>query len=270
MSKVIQITDTHIVPDGQLAYGKVDTAAALADAVTTINRILPQIGPVDLIVVTGDLTDFGSPEEYQRFRDIMAPLVIPYHAVPGNHDDRETMRTAFADQDWMPKDGPIDWILELSDFVLVGLDTLVQGAPYGRLSERSLAFLKESMDRHPNKSFLIGLHHPPFATGIHAMDSQNLRETEPLRDVLNTHPGGARLICGHVHRNVVTEWGSVICQIAPGVSHAVTLEQRVDATNTLTIEPGGFMLHEMREESLVSHHIQVGTFAGAYPFYPTA
>lgn len=268
MSKIIQITDTHIVPDGQLAYGKVDTSAALADAVTTINRLLPQIGPVDLVVVTGDLTDFGSMEEYRRFRDIMAPLVIPYRAVPGNHDDRETMRDAFADQDWMPKAGPIDWIVELSDFVLVGLDTLVQGAPYGQLSEQSLAFLKESMDRHPKKPFLVGLHHPPFATGIQAMDNQNLRQAEPLRDILSTHPGGARLICGHVHRNVVTEWGGVICQIAPGVSHAVTLEQRVDATNTLTIEPGGFMLHEMREESLVSHHIQVGPFEGPYPFYP--
>jgi|GEM_PF-5033090 len=69
------------------------------------------------------------------------------------------------------------------------------------------------------------------------MDCQNLWEAGPLRYILNTHPGGARLICGHVHRNVVTEWGGVICQIAQGTSHAVTLEQRVDATNTLKIEP---------------------------------
>lgn len=269
MSKIIQITDTHIVPEGQLAYQKVDTAAALVEAVTTINRILPQIGPVDLVVVTGDLTDFGSMEEYQRFRDIMVPLAIPYRAVPGNHDDRETMRAAFADQDWIPKDGPIDWIVEFSDFILVGLDTLVQGVPHGQLTEGSLYFLKVNMASHPAKPFLVGLHHPPFATGIQAMDRQNLRQAEPLHDILNTHPGGARLICGHLHRNVVTEWDGVICQIAPGVSHAVTLEQRVDATNTLTVEPGAFMLHEMREKSLVSHHIQIGTFEGPYPFYPT-
>lgn len=269
MSKIIQITDTHIVPEGQLAYGKVDTAAALTEAVTTINRILPQIGPVDLVVVTGDLTDFGSMEEYHRFRGLMEPLVIPYRAVPGNHDDRETMRAAFADQDWMPKDGPIDWIKEFSDVVLIGLDTLVQGAPHGQLSERSLNFLRDNMATHPAEALLIGLHHPPFATGIHAMDIQSLRQAETLRDILSAHAGGARLICGHVHRNVVTQWGNVICQIAPGISHAVTLEQRADATNTLTVEPGAFMLHEMRE-NLVSHHIQVATFEGPYPFYPTA
>lgn len=269
MSKVIQITDPHIVPDGQLAYGKVDTAAALKEAVATINRMLPQIGPVDLVIVTGDLTDFGSMEEYQRFRDIMAPLPIPYRAVPGNHDDRETMRAAFDDQDWMPKDGLIDWIMELSDFVLVGLDTLVPGSSHGRLDEGSLAFLKESIASHPAKPFLIGLHHPPFATGIHGMDIRNLQQAAPLHDLLCAGHRDARLICGHVHRNIVTAWGGILCQIAPGTSHAVTLEQRVDATHTLTVEPGAFMLHEMREKSLVSHHIQVGMFDGPHPFYPT-
>ncbi|MGI9484434.1 MAG: phosphodiesterase [Geminicoccaceae bacterium] len=269
MSKVIQITDTHIVPNGQLAYGKVDTAAALEKAVGTINRILPEIGPVDLVVVTGDLTDFGSIEEYHRFRDIMTPLSLPYRAVPGNHDDRETMRAAFADQDWMPKEGPIDWITELSDFVLVGLDTLVPGSSHGQLAEGSLAFLKKSMADHPAKPFLIGLHHPPFATGIHGMDIRNLLQAAPLRDILIAHPDRTRLICGHVHRNIVTAWGSIICQIAPGISHAVTLEQRVDATHTLTIEPGAFMLHEMREQNLTSHHVQVGRYDGPHPFYLT-
>lgn len=269
MSKIIQISDTHIVPEGQLAYGKVDTASALTEAVKTVNRILPEIGPVDLVFVTGDLTDFGSLEEYRRFQELMEPLSIPYRAVPGNHDDRETMRAAFADQDWMPEEGPIEWTVELSDFILVGLDTVVQGAPHGELDERSLAWLQRSMAGHPRKPFLIGLHHPPFATGVQAMDTNNLKQAEPLLDILNAHPGGARLICGHVHRNAVTAWGNIICQIAPGVSHAVTLDQRAGATNTLTIEPGGFMLHEMRENGVVSHQIQVGGFEGPYPFYPT-
>jgi hypothetical protein len=65
---------------------------------------------------------------------------------------------------------------------------------------------------------------------------------------------------------VVARFGNAICQIAPGTSHAVTLEQRRDATNSLTIEPGGFMLHEWRD-GLVSHSIPVGMFEGPYPFY---
>ncbi len=265
MTKIIQISDPHIVPDGQLAYDKVDTAAALADAVATVNRLLPQIGPVDMAIITGDLTDFGTRDEYRRFRRILEPLTIPYRAIPGNHDDREVMRAAFSDQDWMPSEGPVNWMADLADFTLVGLDTSVPGARHGHLTDQSLAFLKDLMADLAPKPFLIGLHHPPFETGVHAMDIQNLRHNGPLQDILSAYPGPARLVCGHVHRNVVTQFGGAICQIAPGVSHAVTLEQRRDAANTLTMEPGAFMLHEWRN-GIVSQSIPVGAFEGPYLF----
>ena len=94
MTRIIQISDPHIVPHGQLAYGQVDTAAALADCVDTINRMLPDIGPVDMVVVAGDLTDFGTEEEYNRFRELMEPLELPYRAVPGNHGGHDRRRAA--------------------------------------------------------------------------------------------------------------------------------------------------------------------------------
>ena len=97
MTKIIQISDPHIVPNGQLAYNRVDTAAPLALCVETVNRLLPEIGPIDMAFVAGDLTDFGTKEEYDRFRMIMDPLKIPYQAIPGNHDNKEAMRLAFSD-----------------------------------------------------------------------------------------------------------------------------------------------------------------------------
>ena len=71
MTRIIQISDPHIVPEGELAYDHVETSAPLKSCVETINRILPNIGPIDMVIVTGDLTDYGTTEEYQRFRDIM-------------------------------------------------------------------------------------------------------------------------------------------------------------------------------------------------------
>ena len=86
MTRIIQISDPHIVPNGQLAYGEVDTAVALASCVETIDRLLSEIGSVDLVIVTGDITDFGTKEEYQRFREIMGHLSLPYRVIPGNHE----------------------------------------------------------------------------------------------------------------------------------------------------------------------------------------
>lgn len=267
MTKIIQISDPHIVPHGQLAYGRVDTAAPLAECVETINRMLPQIGPVDMAIVTGDLTDFGTDEEYQRFRQIMAPLAIPYCAVPGNHDDRETMRSGFADQDWMPETGPINWMQEFADLVLIGLDTSVTGKPHGQLDKATLNYLQQGLHTANGKPVIVGIHHPPFLTGKEKMDIQNLHDSAMLKRLLGNYGGEVRLICGHVHRNIVALFGRVICQIAPGTSHAVTMDQRIDAPNCLTREPGGFLLHELRG-GLVSHNIPVGQFDGPWLFYP--
>ncbi len=267
MTKIIQISDPHIVPHGQLAYDRVDTAPPLAECVDTINRMLPQIGPIDMAIVTGDLTDFGTTEEYQRFRDIMAPLQIPYRVIPGNHDTPEAMRAGFSDQDWMPKTGPLNWIQHFADLTLIGLDSTVDGAAHGHLTNATLKYLQEQLNALQNKLVIVALHHPPFLTGKEKMDIQNLRESSALKDIVSAYQGELKLICGHVHRNIVTLFGNVICQIAPGTSHAVTMDLRVDAPNCLTKEPGGFLLHETRG-GLVSHAIPIGKFDGPWLFYP--
>jgi 3',5'-cyclic AMP phosphodiesterase CpdA len=267
MTKIIQISDPHIVPVGQLAYGQVDTAAALASCVETVNRFLPDIGPVDLAIVTGDLTDFGTSDEYQRFRDIMEPLQIPYRAIPGNHDDVSTMRANFDDQSWMPKNGPINWVAEFDDLVVIGLDTNVQAKAHGHLSNTSLDFLRNGLNMAGGRSVMVAVHHPPILTGIEKMDIQNLRESREFRSILSEYKDELRLVCGHVHRSIVAPFGSVICQIAPGVSHAVSMDLRVGAPNCLTKEPGGFLLHEIRE-GILTHSIPVGHFDGPHLFYP--
>ncbi|MCB2128235.1 MAG: phosphodiesterase [Rhodobacteraceae bacterium] len=267
MTRIIQISDPHIVPHGQLAYGQVDTATALADCVETINRMLPEIGPVDMVVVAGDLTDFGTEEEYLRFREIMAGLELPYRAVPGNHDNVAVMRACFSDRPWMPSEGPVNWALDFGDLALIGLDSNVAACAYGNLSEETLSFLSGTLDAQGGKPTIVTMHHPPVMTGIEKMDLQNLRDSTKLKAILSGYSGELRLTCGHVHRNIVAPFGSVICQIGPGVSHAVTMDLREGAPNCLTKEPGGFLLHEMRG-GIVSHHIPVGRFDGPYLFYP--
>src|SRR5450432_819891 len=78
-----QITDLHVMPKGQLAYGKVDTADLLRRAVAHLNRLDPR---PDAVVITGDLADKGDPAAYQHLREILAGLELRYYVIPGNHD----------------------------------------------------------------------------------------------------------------------------------------------------------------------------------------
>ena len=56
-----QISDPHLVPEGTLAYGRVDTPVMLERAVRKIVA-LPR--RPDAVVATGDLTDNATASEY--------------------------------------------------------------------------------------------------------------------------------------------------------------------------------------------------------------
>src|SRR5437868_779173 len=68
---IAQITDTHITLPGKLAYGAVDTGAALARAVAALGRLHPA---PDITVVTGDLVDAGEPGDSRNLRVPLAPM----------------------------------------------------------------------------------------------------------------------------------------------------------------------------------------------------
>ena len=88
---IAQLSDPHIKLPGRLAYRQVDTATLLGKAVAHLNQLDPA---PDLVVITGDLTDVGSPQEYAHLRQLLSPLKAPLIVVPGNHDEREALRNA--------------------------------------------------------------------------------------------------------------------------------------------------------------------------------
>lgn len=269
MPSFIQITDTHIVPEGALAYGRSDTAKALEEAVAAINSQLPLLQQADFAIVTGDLTDHGSAEEYARFKSIMARLELPYLAIPGNHDSREAMRAAFAGEDWMPEYGPIQWRRDFGTFTLIGLDTLLEGAHHGELSDEGFGYLDEALSGIGSRPVAVATHHPWMHSGIRIMDADNLRNGARLMERLEKHPGPVRMISGHVHRTLTAQLGRVTCQIAPAPCHAVQLDQRENAPNGLTLEPGGVTVYTWLDApapALVSNVLPVGAFPGPWPF----
>jgi 3',5'-cyclic AMP phosphodiesterase CpdA len=269
MPAFIQISDPHIVSKGQLVCGHSDTATALREAITSINTRLPSLGPVDCAIVTGDLADHGTAEEYAHFTELMAGLALPWLAIPGNHDIRDAMRAAFHTADWMPQVGHIQWLRDFGPFAVIGLDTLLDGAHHGWLAEDGLAFLDRSLIALENQPVVVATHHPWMHSGIPAMDANHLRNGAVMMDRLQAHPGPVRMISGHVHRAVTGQIGKVTCQIAPSTAHAVNRDVRADAIHGFVLEPGAVMLHRWLDgpaPGLVSDIMPSGSFPGPWPF----
>lgn len=262
---VCQISDMHIKTPGKLSYRKVDCAAMLARCVEEILRLRQR---PDLVIATGDLVDFGRPEEYAHLRQLLSPLPVPVYLIPGNHDARDALRDAFPDHGYL-RQWPafIQYAIEDWPVRIVALDTLIPGQGGGELCAERLEWLERTLAAQPDKPTLVVMHHPPFTTLIGHMDSQGFRDSASLAKVIGRHPQVERVLCGHLHRPILSRFGGTIASTCPSTAHQVALDLDVDAASAFVMEPPGFQLHAWQTGSgMISHTAFVGKFAGPFPF----
>jgi 3',5'-cyclic-AMP phosphodiesterase len=250
--RIVQITDLHVVAKGHLWYDRVPTNAQLAQAVAHINSLDPR---VDAVIATGDLTEHGSAEEYDHLREILADLVPPVFVIPGNHDRREVLLKAFANENYMPAlDAP--FVNYAIDFPvrLIGLDATVPEQNYGLMCERRLQWLDRTLSEQPECPTLIFMHHPPFRTGIHWMDAFGLHGGRLMEEVVRRHRQVVRVACGHIHRPIHVEWGGTIASTAPSTCHQVLLNLSGQNGFEFTIEPRAVQLYVWDDSyGLIAH-----------------
>jgi len=265
---IAQISDLHIKRPGTLAYGKVDTAAALTCCVDALNRLKPR---PELVVISGDLADTPAAEEYEHLKRLLAPLEIGYVAVPGNHDGRALMRAALPGGAYAKQSGALNALHRVGPLDLVLLDSSVPGKPHGEIDGETLAWLDATLASSSSRPALVFLHHPPFVTGIRHMDVQNLRNATALGDILRRHPRARLVAAGHVHRATLTQFAGIPATICPAPNHAVALDLDESLPPSFKVEPPAFHLHEWFAGDgfgdLVTHHVPIGDFAGPFPFF---
>lgn len=269
MTRILQLTDLHIVARGARAYGVVDTPEYLERAVRQIESLLPKIGGVDAIAITGDLTDGGLPAEYELLKSLMQPLDIPLSILPGNHDKRAAMRAAYPDQPWQADTEMLNSHMEIGGVHVLALDCVVAGKGHGFLNPQTEEWLRAQLKNLRDEPVVIALHQPPFPTGIGHMDAQPLRNAENLFDAVSMHKAAHMIICGHVHRYMTCHHACGPVIIGPSVAHAVSLDFADNAPPEFLMEPGGFLVHSYDDATrqFMSQYIPVGPFAGPYPFF---
>ena len=89
---ITQLTDLHLRPPGRAAYRVAETNMLTERALGRLRTLWPQ---PDVVVITGDMTDCGMPEEYALLRTLLSALPMPVFMVPGNHDRRDNLKRAF-------------------------------------------------------------------------------------------------------------------------------------------------------------------------------
>ncbi len=255
---IAQMTDIHIGFDPDELPEELNRIRFRS----TLDRIIAGPNPIDMLVLSGDLTDHGDRESFEKTAALLADCPFPVYPMVGNHDTREELLNAFPAT---PTEGGfVHYAIEREGLRIIFLDTLEPGRHGGAFCEHRRDWLSAELDAHPDTPTLIFMHHPPVVAGIGWMDPG---EDEDWMLRFGKAVAGHRQIlaihCGHLHRPMHTSIHGIPLSVTPSVAPLVALDLRdidpdtPDGRNLITTEPATYAVHRWDGKSLVTHYEMV-------------
>ncbi len=251
LTTIAQISDPHVGLHADYA----DSVDALERAVAAVGEMNPT--PV-AVLLTGDLTFDGNPDEYELVRELIAPLEMPVHPIPGNHDRRENLRAAFSDHPGLAGAGEfLDYAVDCGPVRVLNVDTQIEGEAGGAIGDERMGWIKSEL-KAANGPSILAMHHAPVGVGLAEFDEIGLGQDDrdALRELFESGPAPELIVTGHIHRAATAQIGGVPVFICPSVHKQVDLDLRREGKLRMSNEPSAMGLHiHGADPHIVSHVI---------------
>ena len=177
--KFALITDTHI--------GNPNNDMDLQRTVDDINQNLPEI---EFVIVSGDVTEFGSDEELTIAKNTLDKLNVPTYVIPGNHDSNwsESGTNSF-----LTIFGTETFGFEHNGYKFFGLPSgpNMRMGP-GQIPREGITWLNEQLAQTDTETPIVFVNHYP-------MDN-SLNNWFEVMDALKPYNVKV-MLCGHGHNN---------------------------------------------------------------------
>lgn len=263
--KVIQITDIHFVQDKQPLHG-LNPYERLKSCIADINT---NHSDAELCVITGDLAHKGSTEAYESLRECLGTLVVPYHFIAGNHDNRKNIKTIFPNTA-CDENGFIQSVVDTAAGRFILLDTVEQGRNWGSYCEKRRNWLQAQLEASVDRRVYLFMHHPPFDIGLPCLDRIRLiNDTEDFHRIIRPHKNIQHIFLGHAHRPVAGSWNGIPFSILRGINHQVPLDFSALEVVPKDHEPPSYGVIFLEPEQTVVHfHDYLDN--SVYPYNPAS
>ena len=222
--RIIQISDCHVSADPDALYRGQGADANFQKILHLARRWNPA-----LVLLTGDVSEDGSQESYERISGFLAQTGVPVLALPGNHDDAVVMSRYFRLGPW---DGP--QVLEVENWQLVLLDSTEPDRISGCFSTSRLEQIHASLHDKGTGHKLVALHHQPVPVGSPWIDRYMLESPERFFEVIDQSPRVRCIIWGHVHHDFQEQRKGVTLLGAPS-----TVANSIPGAQRFTLDPVG-------------------------------
>jgi len=204
----VQMTDIHLDQE---------QAASFSRLAAELNEMAPAF-----VVATGDLVREGNAatvtqakEWFDLYENVTSTLSMPLHNAVGNHDvigihrqDVPATDPGYGEGIFVSRFGPTYFSFDWGRYHLIVLDPndLVDGQQVYQISDSQIQWLKDDLKRRKGAPLLIFFHEPTVSWR---------NRTEFLK-ALKGH--SAKLFCGHLHQDIMTDATDVSEQITGAVS----------------------------------------------------
>ncbi|MFQ6324744.1 metallophosphoesterase [Nocardia sp. CWNU-33] len=258
MILVAQVSDTHFDLGARNAE-RVERALAF---LTDLRR------KPDAILLTGDITDSGKPDQYAEARAALR-IDIPVYAIPGNHDDRAAFRTELLGEP--ASTAPINHAHRVGELTVALLDSTIPGQASGRLSDETYDWLRGVLATAPaDAPVLLALHHPPAQLFSPVIDDISLAEPDRLAELVAGDQRIVGVVTGHAHSAVATTFAGRPLLVAPSTASVLGGEWELDLPDhVMDYAPDpALALHVIDENHRMTTHfrsVPMGGWIGVQP-----
>lgn len=227
--KFAQVTDTHV--------GGSSGADDLRRTVLDLNQ-LREAMKLDFVILSGDVTEFGSDEELALAKQILDSLELPLYVIPGNHDANWSESGA---NSFRKVFGAETFFFEHKGYQFIGTTSgpNMRMSP-GQVPRENLVWMDSVFKANPNKEMpLIAVNHYPLDSSLN-----NWYENIDRIKTRNVQLA----LCGHGHINHLYDWEGI-----PGVMARSNLraKEAVGGYNIITIT-GDSVFFQVRKPQLVT------------------
>lgn len=228
---IVQITDTHLygLPSGTLL--KMNTRDSLNEVILVMQDTEKKI---DLILATGDIAQDASESAYERFIGLISDLEIPFHWIPGNHDNVQTMQRVAAGTAINNKS------VTINNWQILLLDSSIKHQVHGKLAPSELEFLENSLQTLQDSTeidhAMVCLHHNPVPGTARWMRDIGLENGPELFKIVARYPKVKGIIYGHIHQELDFMHAGVRCFCTP--STCIQFKPNVTGFELDRLNPG--------------------------------
>ena len=206
------LSDTHV-----------GSGSGAEDLRATVRDLNAMTG-LSFVVISGDITEYGSREQLQLAKDILSGLRLPYHVIPGNHDTKWSESGA--------TDFPRLWkedrfVFDQGPYRFIGMhEGPIMKMGDGHWSPQDVRWLEQTLKklRSPDQPVIFVTHYPI---------DDGIANWYVVLDLLKKYNTQA-VLCGHGHAN-----HQLVFEGVPGV---------MGRSNLRAAKPvGGYNLVEVKD-----------------------